>query len=1218
MTQVKKPGAKWKFAVDRGGTFTDVIGVDPHGRLHALKILSSSPDYGDPSIEGIRRILGLSSGEPLPAERIGAIRFGTTVATNALLERKGGRVALFITRGFADLLDIGHQSRPDIFSLCTRKTPPLYSIVCEVKERIDHEGKVVEELDIEDLEERIASIEGEDLDAVAVVFLNSYRNAAHELLCGRILRQRGFGNVFLSHRTMNLIKVVTRGQSTVVDAYLSPVLGSYVDSIKTATAGIPIEFIQSSGGLCPPGRFRGKDAVLSGPAGGVVAVARLAEDMGLKGAIGFDMGGTSTDVSRYEGDFERVYETKVGGIEFQAEMLNIMTVASGGGSVLWFDGQKMKVGPDSAGASPGPACYGFGGPLTLTDANLLTGRLATDFFPETFGPDRRSPLHRDDAAGALQDLTEEINRASKRELTPVEAALGFLRIANEKMAAAIKEISVSRGFDVREYALVCFGGAGGQHACEVASLLGMETVLFHPLGGLLSALGTGLARPERKVSLTVLERYDGDSHRDFLKRFGEMEAGLEDENPAGTPVTVRRLIDLRVEGTDTFLTVPFRDYEETAASFRRRYERIFGFCPPRSPLEAVNLRVEAREERALLTSLHAGPSAGDRACKPLSRQEIHYPDGPVEAPIYPMEALSPGRVIKGPCLVADRHSTFVIDPGFEACLTERGVITARRTGRRSRWAGPAASGPDPVLLEVFNNTFSGIAAEMGWTLKNTAHSVNIKERLDFSCAVFDAGGDLVANAPHIPVHLGSMADTVKAVISDRRGDMKPGDVYLTNNPYKGGSHLPDMTVICPVFSDEGEVLFYTAARGHHSDMGGGTPGSMPPMAGHIEEEGIVVDNFLLVREGVFREEEITSVLGGHSSPARNLRERLSDLRAQIAACRKGATELVGLIGRYGWSTVRDYMGYIQQNAEYAVKEALHRFLGGKDTFESSFEDRLDDGTPLRVRIRIEGGTNPPETVRAVIDFTGTGAQHLEDNLNAPRSVTNSAVLYVLRALTAADIPLNSGCLKAVEIIIPPSTILSPDHPAPVASGNVETSQRVVDLLLGALGVAGASQGTMNNLLFEAGGSPPYYETIAGGSGAVEGCPGAAGVQVHMTNTRMTDPEVLESRHPEIRLRRFTLRKGSGGEGLYRGGDGVIREVLFLEPATVSVISERRVHPPYGMAGGEPGRRGVNLVRRADGKIKKLPHRFTLTLDRGDSIIIKTPGGGGYGQARGGE
>jgi 5-oxoprolinase (ATP-hydrolysing) len=1154
--------SKWKFAVDRGGTFTDVIGLDPSGSFRTMKLLSNSSEYEDASIEGIRRVLGLRPDESLPEEDIEGIRFGTTVATNALLERKGGRVALLISKGFSDLLEIGYQDRPDIFSLCIKKTAPLYSTIIEVEERSDSKGSVITGLNTEKLKSDIQGLDREYIDSVAVVLMHSWINPEHELLCEKVLAENGISNIFLSHRAVNLIKIVSRGQSTLVDAYLSTVLAQYVDGINRASGKIKVEFMQSSGLLTPPASFTGKNALLSGPAGGVIAVAEIAEGRGVRGAIGFDMGGTSTDVSRFDGEFQKRHEHVIAGIPLQVEMLDIVTVAAGGGSILSFDGQKMTAGPESAGSYPGPACYGFGGPLTVTDANLLTGRIIPGYFPKTFGPGRKSSLEPEIVNQKFGELTDEINDAMETSYTQQDIAAGFLRVANEKMALAIKEISVSRGFDVRDYALICFGGAGGQHACSIASLLDINTIVIHPLSGVMSAYGIGLSKPALKSSQTILMPYDEAAHETLSEKFNKLEDTLlAGEQWQDKAYTVKREIDLRPGGAETFLTLKYESYGKTVSTFKKQYENLFGFNLENAELEAVNLRVEVQESKDFIPLFRQDSKVDGAMPAPLSFEEIHYAGGFVKAPVYSRESLSGSANIEGPAIIIDNDFTVVIDPGFRAETDDAGIITMTGTGIKRDPSEIKPGKPDPVLLEVFNNLFMGTATEMGLTLKNTAYSVNMKERLDFSCAVFDSEGGLVANAQHIPVHLGSMADTVQAVIEENRGTMKPGDIYLTNNPYKGGSHLPDMTVISPVFSDKGKLIFFTAARGHHSDVGGKTPGSMPPTAFHIDEEGVLFDNFLLVRDNAFRESELKEAMLNHKYPARNIQERISDFKAQIAACHKGSRELQRIIDRYGLDTVMDYMGHIQENSEYSVKAALHSFLEDGSGFYSAFKDHLDDGTPIKVTVSITGGTDPPGTLKAVIDFSGTGSQHPDDNLNAPL--------------------------------------------------NVETSQRIVDVLLGAFGITAASQGTMNNLLFEVKGETPYYETIAGGSGAMENCPGTSGVQVHMTNTRMTDPEILEFRHPGIRLEQFTLRKGSGGSGRFRGGNGVIRELTFLRPATVSIISERRATPPYGMNGGGAGKTGKNMYRSADGKISELGHREVIHTKEGESIIIETPGGGGF-------
>ena len=1203
---------KWKIAVDRGGTFTDVVGIDPDGIYHSLKLLSVSPQYEDPSIEGVRRMLGLASDEALPKDIIEGIRFGTTVATNALLERKGCNVALLITKGFSDLLEIGFQNRPEIFSLCIKKSPPLYSTVIEVDERIDSQGRVVKGLDEGVLAAQLEELKKAGVDSVAIVLMHSWTNPGHELRAEEILKEHGVSNIFLSHRTVNLIKMVSRGQSTLVDSYLSTVLARYLEGIKKKSGTIPLEFIQSSGTLTPPEELRGKNAILSGPAGGVVAVARIADDKKISGAIGFDMGGTSTDVSRFDGKFEKIYEQVVGGIPLQTEMLNIVTVAAGGGSILRFDGQKMTAGPESAGSNPGPACYGFGGPLTVTDANLLTGRLNPEYFPKTFGRDNNSSLDTEVVHEKFLKLSEEINSSTGTSYSLHDIAAGFLRVANEKMAMAIKEISVSKGFDIRDHSLVCFGGAGGQHACSIAALLEIDKIIIHPLSGVMSAYGIGLSMPARKDAGTILKEYNVQTHEELSSLFEEMEKRLTAQGEE-VPLTVKREIDLRPKGAEASLTLSYEDFNGTVNKFSEQYRSVFGVSPEETALEVVNLRIEVQGSAEYLFPYIEENVKCVEQHGPVSDHDVYYEDGFQKTGVYLRQALPHLAGIEGPAIIVDPNFTVVMEPGFRAEIDEAGLIVMTRSDLKHDETVYRSGKADPVLLEVFNNLFMGAAVEMGLTLKNTAHSVNMKERLDFSCALFDPAGSLVANAPHIPVHLGSMADTVKALIEDNYTNIRSGDLYLTNNPYRGGSHLPDMTIVCPVFSKDGSLIFFTAARGHHSDVGGTTPGSMPPSSTHIYEEGVLVDSFLLVRDGELREDALREILQDHKYPVRNIPERLADFRAQIAACHRGTKELEHIILRYGLDTVMDYMRYIQENSEYSVKKALHRFLADGNEFYSVFEDRMDDGTLIKARIVIDGGPNPPETLKAVIDFRGTGQQHTTDNLNAPSSVARSAVIYVLRSLIDTDIPLNSGCFNPVEIIIPEGTLLNPVYPSPVASGNVETSQRVVDVLLGALGIAAASQGTMNNLLFEVQGEPPYYETIAGGSGAMEGCPGASGVQVHMTNTRMTDPEILEYRHPGVRLEQFTLRKGSGGKGRFDGGDGVTREIRFRKPATLSILSERRVYPPYGAEGGHAGEKGENLLKKADGTIRDLGPRKVIKIAKDDSVVINTPGGGGYGR-----
>jgi|TARA_Y100000034_G_scaffold17583_2_gene19287 5-oxoprolinase (ATP-hydrolysing) len=1204
---------KWTFSIDRGGTFTDIIGVGPQGKIESIKVLSHSVDYTDPAIEGIRRMMDLKTGQPMPQNRVSRIRMGTTVATNALLERKGASVALFITKGFRDLLQIGHQARPELFKLAVKKPKQLYRCIKEVNERIDHSGRIIRQLEASKVREDLKRIRRMRITSVAIVLMHSWKNSEHEECVAQIARELGFRQVSVSHEIMPLIKIVGRGQTTVVDAYLSPILMRYIDSVRAFTGSIPLEFMQSSGGMTDADSFTGKDAIISGPAGGVIGAAGVAKVNGLDEVIAFDMGGTSTDVSRSCGRLETVFEVETGGIQFQAPSLNINTVAAGGGSILWFDGQKLRVGPESSGADPGPACYGLDGPLSLTDANLLLGRIVPQFFPTTFGPTRDRPLDRTATKARFDILTDEVSQAASSHLTPQEVALGCVTIANETMAKAIKEISVSRGYDVRTHALVCFGGAAPQHACAIARILGIETVIIHPLAGLLSAYGIATAVQLRYGVKSVVALLDKKLYATLQTQFDDLSEPLRQElTEGGTPedqIEINRYLDLRPLGTDSYLSIPMMPFTRIADAFADVHEQHYGFRPIDVELELVNIRVDVtgRSEK-LSEAKHKGPRTFAEA-KPLQTSTSYFTEGAVKTPVYHRDHLQNNVEIEGPAIIVESYSTTVLEPGFSASVNDYGHLIITQHERESKEVSAAR---DPVMLEVFNHLFMSVAEQMGHTLCNTAHSVNIKERLDFSCAIFDSDGNLVANAPHMPVHLGAMGESVKSIIEANTGTMQEGDVYLMNNPHRGGSHLPDLTTIAPVFVDGGKPIFYTATRGHHADIGGITPGSLPPFATSIDEEGIVIDNFLLVHSGNFRERKLRLMLRSSPFPARNPDERVSDLRAQIAAVNTGIRELNALVEKYTLDTVLAYMGHIRENAAESLRLALGKFLAKDDRFESQFEDFLDGGSRIRVAITIERGDDPPHSHSTTIDFSGTSPQ-LKGNLNAPIAVTKAAVLYVFRTLIDAEIPLNSGCLEPIDIHIPEGSLLSPSDEAAVVGGNVETSQRIVDVLLGALGVAAASQGTMNNFVFGRidGKGKQYYETIAGGSGATKNHAGASAVQVHMTNTRATDPEVLEHRFPELRLEQFSLRRRSGGKGGNRGGDGTVREILFLEPRKVSILSERRVYPPYGMSEGRPGRKGKNLLVTAEGAVTQLNSKAEKIVQAGERIIIKTPGGGGY-------
>ena len=1204
---------RWRFAVDRGGTFTDVIGVSPDGDLHAVKVLSDAPAFDDAGIEGIRRVLGLAPTEPLPEDRIASIHMGTTVATNALLERKGAPTGLLITAGFRDLLEIGTQDRPELFALAVRKPRLLYRSVAEVTERIGADGRVVRPLDLAGLRRSLARLRDDGVESVAIVFLFSWKEPRHERTAAEEARRAGFTHVSTSHQALSVIQAVPRGRTTLIDAYLSPVIARYTERLRRWTGSIPVSFMSSSGSLVAPDAFTGKDAILSGPAGGVVGAAAVAEVTGSRAVIGFDMGGTSTDVCRYAGQFERAMDVETAGVRFTTPMLRVHTVASGGGSVLGFDGRKLTVGPESAGAAPGPACYRRGGPAALTDANLVLGRIQPRYSPRAFGPGYDAELDRAAARKELAAIAGRVREVQGREMTVEQLALGFVRIANETMSRPIKDLTVARGHDPRTHALVCFGGAAAQHACGIARALGIRTVYVPPLASLLSAFGI-LHVPHRRARIeTVLrpltERAPAELRRRAEDLIGELDAVLAVEAPPaeGRPFEHRIELDVRTPGTDVPQTLPLSDAPQLRAAFEEAHRRHYGFVPADPALEIVNLRVEVSEGRGPWTF----PSLGEGAGGPdeVERVPVWFEaESPTPTPVFRRENLRPGVRLIGPALIVEEHSTTVLEPGAELTVHPSGVLRLDLPGETREEAGTER---DPVLLEVFHHLFMGVAEQMGEVLRQTAHSVNIRERLDFSCATFDADGRLVANAAHIPVHLGAMSETVKDLIRCEGQALEPGDCYASNDPFAGGSHLPDVTVVAPVFR-RGRAAFYVAARGHHTDIGGTAPGSMPPSATRLEEEGVVLRNVLICRAGEFRETAVCRALSSGPYPVRNVPERLADLRAQVAAARKGIAELEGLCARYGDDVVIAYMRHIREDARAAMEEALLELLGDETEWVRTFEDRLDCGARIRVEIRIDRGGGRP---RATIDFAGTDPQ-LTGNLNAPPAVTRAAVLYVVRTLIRRPVPLNDGCLDPIEIRIPPGSLLDPaPDPAPaVSGGNVETSQRVVDVLYGALGVAAASQGTMNNVLMGRpdGRGPQYYETIAGGSGAVEGAHGASGVQVHMTNTRITDVEVLETRFPAVRLERFELRRGSAGTGRWRGGDGVIRTFHFLADQLVSIVSERRRRAPFGLAGGEPGRPGVNRIVHSDGSEEGIGGHFQGVIERGARLEIQTPGGGGFG------
>ncbi|WP_135467520.1 hydantoinase B/oxoprolinase family protein [Crenalkalicoccus roseus] len=1206
-------GAGWQFWIDRGGTFTDIVARDPSGRLTARKLLSENPGrYRDAAVAGIRACLGLAPDAPIPPGLIEAVKMGTTVATNALLERKGERVLLLVNRGFADLLRIGNQARPRLFDLDIRLPELLHERVAEIGGRIAADGTEIEPLDEAAARVALREAHAAGIRAVAVALMHAWAHPAHELRLGAIAREEGFAQVSLSHRASALPRIVPRGDTTVVDAYLSPILRRYVEQVAGELGeGTRLYFMQSSGGLAEAGSFQGKDAILSGPAGGIVGAARTAAMAGLDRVIGFDMGGTSTDVALYAGEFERAFETQVASVRMRAPMMAINTVAAGGGSVLHFDGARFRVGPDSAGAVPGPACYRRGGPLTVTDANVMVGKIQPRHFPPIFGPGADQPLDEAVVRERFAALAREIAAATGRpEQDPRAVAEGFLRVAVANMANAIKQVSIQKGHDVTRYALQCFGGAGGQHACLVADALGMETVFIHPFAGVLSAYGMGLADQtvirEGAVEAPLSpEGMDGlAAQLDALEAAGREELARQGADPAR--IACARRLHLRYAGTDSFLPVPFGPHEAVLAAFTAAHRRRFGFATPEREVvvEAAVAEVTAAGERVEEAALPPRP-AGE-APPVLDTITLWTAGAEHRAPVFDREALRAGDRLEGPALIREANATTVVEPGWAAEVTPRNHLILRRAQPRAAAAPGAAARaagagrPDPVMLELFNSLFMSVAEQAGAVLQNTSLSVNIKERLDFSCAVFDAEGRLVANAPHVPVHLGAMGESVRTVIRLRGKTLRPGDVVALNNPYNGGTHLPDVTVITPVFDEAGrEILFFAGSRGHHADIGGLTPGSTPPLSATLEEEGVVIDNFLLVEGGRFREAEFRALLAAARYPARAPDVNVADVKAQVAANEKAAQELRRAVAEFGLPTVRAYMRHVMDNAEESVRRVIDRLSDG------AFRTALDDGTPLAVAVRVDRAGR-----RAVIDFTGTGPER-PGNFNAPPAVCRAVVLYCFRALVGEDIPLNDGCLVPLEIVVPPGTFLSPTPGRAVVAGNTEVSQVTCNALLAALGACASAQATMNNLLF-GDETYQYYETICGGTGAGPGFDGTGPVQTHMTNTRMTDPEILELRYP-VRLEEFSVRRGSGGAGRWRGGDGARRRLRFLRPMQAVVVASRRTVAPHGLMGGADGAPGRQWVERSDGRIEPIPgNTGGADLRPGDALVVETPGGGGWG------
>ena len=1229
-------GGSWEFWIDRGGTFTDVIGRRPDGSLVTHKLLSENPEaYRDAAVHGIRHLLELPPGAAIPSERIGAVKMGTTVATNALLERKGERTLLLITKGFRDALRIGYQARPKIFARHIIKPDMLYERVVEIDERVRADGAVERDLDVNIARRELERAKADGIDAIAIVLMHAYRYGAHEQRLAALAGEVGFTQVSASHEVSPLIKLVGRGDTTVVDSYLSPILRRYVAQVAAdldASSPHPgpagarpsaslsrksqagklqprLMFMMSSGGLTAADLFRGKDAILSGPAAGVVGMAETGRAAGFSRLIGFDMGGTSTDVSHFAGEYERAFETEVAGVRMRAPMMLIHTVAAGGGSVLHYDGARFRVGPDSAGANPGPKCYRRGGPLAVTDANVMVGKLIPDFFPQIFGPQQNLPLDAEAVSNGFAALAKEIGDGRSAE----QVADGFIKIAVENMANAIKKISVQRGYDVTRYALNCFGGAGGQHACLVADALSMTRVLIHPLSSLLSAYGMGLA-DIRSVRQQAIEAPFGKAAHATLEKVAKRLAAVVIEEVAAQGVAAEKIrlhirAHIRYAGTDTPLIVDAGTFKprprrsgvlatlsKMKASFERAHKAQFGFIDRSKDLVIEAVSVEAIGGGVRFKE-KSRKTTGRKLPAPARHARFFSSGNWQRANVYLRATLALGHKIKGPAIIIEPHQTVVIEQGWRAELTPRDHLVLRRVQKlvRARAIGTHA---DPVMLEMFNNLFMSIAEQMGVALQNTAYSVNIKERLDFSCAVFDGEGSLVANAPHMPVHLGSMDRAVETVIRENRGKIRPGDAYAINAPYNGGTHLPDITVCTPVF-DGSKILFWVASRGHHADVGGISPGSMSPNATTIEQEGVYIDNFKLIERGRFREQELYKLLTGAKYPARNPLQNVNDIKAQIAANEMGLRELRKMVRYFTLRVVRAYMRHVQDNAAESVRRVIDRL------HDSTFAVETDQGNKIKVRITVD-----KDRREATVDFTGTSPQQ-PSNFNAPEPVTRAAVLYVFRVMVDDDIPMNAGCLRPIRIIIPKKSLLSPEFPAAVVAGNVETSQEVTNCLFGALDAMAAAQGTMNNLNF-GNAEYQYYETICSGSPAGPGFPGTDAVHTHMTNTRLTDPEVLEFRYPVL-LEDFHIRKGSGGRGRWNAGDGVRRTIRFLEKMECTILSGHRRVPPFGLADGGDGQVGNNWVQRKDGRMEALQGADATVIDAGEAIIIQTPTAGGYGK-----
>ncbi|VAW83942.1 5-oxoprolinase, HyuA-like domain / 5-oxoprolinase, HyuB-like domain [hydrothermal vent metagenome] len=1194
----------WQFWIDRGGTFTDIIAQTPEGELKGHKLLSENPEhYPDAAVQGIRDLMAISPEASIPADSISVIRMGTTVATNALLERKGEPLLLAITAGFRDVLRIGDQSRPDLFAREIILPEMLYAQVIELDERVSVQGKILQALDLDTTKTRLQRAFDTGLRSIAIVCLHAYKYPDHEQQVAALARTIGFTQISTSHETTPLIKILGRGDITVVDAYLSPILRRYVQQVSTALNGAKILFMQSNGGLTDAHSFRGKDAILSGPAGGIVGAVAASQSAEFQRVITFDMGGTSTDVAHFAGEYERTLDSKIAGVRVRAPMMDIHTVAAGGGSICHFDGQRFRVGPDSAGANPGPACYRRGGPLTVTDCQVMLGRLQPQFFPHIFGPDQNQPLDTDIVHQGFFKLAKEVSRTNQIAVSAQAVAEGFLKIAVENMANAIKKISVQKGHDVTRYTLVAFGGAGGQHATQIADRLGIQTILIHPFAGLLSAYGIGMADQvllrEHAIGTELNEEIIPQINQCINQLKNEGITTLTGQGIAKKQITTQSKVLLKVSGTDGTLSVDFDTTTAMKKTFKYLYKHRFGFelGEKRLQVESVSVEIIGKNEARLQTKLSKKNISTNKSKEKEIFCKMTFAGKEIQVPIYEREVLRINHPIAGPAIITVPFSTLVVEPGWQVMLSANNDLILSRIFPLCQTTAIGKQ-RDPILLEVFNNLFMSIAEQMGVTLQNTATSVNIKERLDFSCALFDKKGNLIANAPHIPVHLGSMSESVRAVIQKYQDDIQPGDAYMTNDPYNGGTHLPDITVITPVFYEK-ILLFYVGNRGHHADIGGISPGSMPANSTTLTQEGVLFSTIALVTKGQFHETTIRKILNEAPYPTRNADQNIIDLKAQLAANQQGVMALHQICNQFGRLAIQSYMQHVQDYAEESVRHVISELKDG------CFSYAMDNGSHIFVTITID-----KKQGQAVIDFSGTSDQQ-PNNFNAPKAVTYAAVLYVFRCLINDYIPLNEGFLKAIKIIIPEGSMLAPSSPAAIVAGNVETSQVVTDTLFGALGILAASQGTMNNLTF-GNAQYQYYETLCGGAGAGPGFHGASAVHTHMTNSRLTDPEVLESRFP-VYLEKFEIRRRSGGSGQYQGGDGVRREIRFLEKMTLSILSNRRTIPPFALAGGEPGALGKSWIQKQNGTIKVLTSTDQVEVVPGDLFVIETPGGGGFGK-----